>query len=103
MYVDIIILILLLIAVVFVFKRFSSFVYAVALIDIFLRIVDFVARHLPIQGVTDYLDKYFPSSISYMIDKYTNGIVEDILMWGFVGLYVCFWFYVASYFVNKRK
>ena len=103
MYVDLVIIVLLLIAVVFVFRRFSSFVYAICLIDIFLRIIDYVARHIPVTGISEYLDKYFPSSIGFMITKYTNGIVADILMWVFVGLYVCFWFYVASYFVNKRK
>ena len=76
---------------------------ALELIDIFLRIVDFIARHVPVTGIAEYLDKYFPSSIGFMITKYTNGIVADILMWCYVGLFVCFWFYVASYFVNKRK
>ena len=103
MYIDIVIIVLLLIAVVFVFRRFSSFVYALCLIDIFLRIVDFIARHLPVAGITDYLDKYFPNSIGFIIEKYTNGIVEDILLWGYVIIFAIFWFYVAGYFINKRK
>ena len=42
MYIDVIVLLVLLGVVIFLFRKFSSFVYAVAIIDIFLRILTFI-------------------------------------------------------------
>ena len=103
MYIDLIIVVAVLVIVLVVFKRFSSFVYAIALIDMFLRIVNYIASNLPITVVGTDIEKFFPSSVELIITKYTNGILCNVLMWVFVGLYACFWFYALTYFLNKRK
>ena len=79
MYIDVAILAILLIAVVFIFRRFSSFIYSICLIDIFLRIINFAATHIPIEGVSNYVAVNFPNSVANIIEKYTNGVVEDVL------------------------
>ena len=103
MYIDLIVLIVLLIVVIFVFKRFSSFVYSLAIIDIFLRIVTFIRDNVPIPELKALLVKYFPESVPFILDRYTNGIIFAILMWIYVFFYICFLVYITKYFIKKRK
>ena len=42
MYIDLIVLIILLVIVIMFFKRFSSFVFFMAIVEIFLRILEFI-------------------------------------------------------------
>lgn len=99
MYIDLIIIIVLLIAVIVIFRRFSSFVYAMAIVDIFLRIMDFLRVKVPLAE----LERIFPSSIPAILDKYTNDILLDILLWAYVFIYACFLVYITNYFIHKRK
>ena len=99
MYVDLIFVVLLLLLVIILFKRFSSFVYAFAIIDIFLRIICFLKIKVPLKE----LGKIFPESISAIFEKYADGIILDILLWLYVSIYVCFLIYITSYFIKKKK
>ena len=99
MYIDLIIVLVLLILVVFFYRRFSSFVYSVAIIDIFLRILDYLIVNVPLKD----LGEIFPASIPSILAKYTEGALFDILMWIFVFIYVCFLVYVTKYFIKKKK
>ena len=103
MYIDSLVLIILLIVVVFVFKRFSSFVYSVAIIDIFLRIVTFIRDNVPVPELKALLVKYFPESIPNILGRYTSGIIFSLLMWIYVFFYICFLVYITKYFIKKRK
>ncbi|MBR1386472.1 MAG: hypothetical protein IJ568_06550 [Bacilli bacterium] len=99
MYIDLIIVIVLLLLVIFVFRKFSSFVYALAIIDIFLRIIDYLRLNVPLKE----LGNIFPSNIPAILDKYTDGMLLQILMWIYVFIYVCFLVYITNYFIHKRK
>ena len=99
MYVDLIIVILLLLLVLVLFRRFSSFVYAFAIIDITLRILCFLKVKVPLKE----LGKIFPESIPAIFEKYTNDIVLELLLWAYVFVYVCFLVYITSYFIKKKK
>ncbi len=103
MYIDLIIIIVLLLLVLFVFRRFSSFVYSMAIIDIFLRLLNYICTHLPFEAVKTYVENYFPKDIGAIIGKYTSGIFCDVLMWGYVIVYLIFLGYITAYFVNKKK
>ena len=103
MYIDVFILVILLIIVVLCFRRFSSFVYSVAIIDIFLRILAFIRDNVPVPELKSLISKYFSSSIPAIIGKYTNGILYTIIMWIFVFIYMCFLFYVVRTFIHKKK
>ena len=99
MYIDLIVVILILLLVLILFKRFSSFVYAVAIIDITLRILCFLKIKVPLRE----LGNIFPESIPAIFEKYTNDIVLDLLLWAYVFIYTCFLVYITSYFIKKKK
>ncbi|MBO5375665.1 MAG: hypothetical protein J6A52_02310 [Bacilli bacterium] len=103
MYIDLIIVIVLLLVVLIFFRRFSSFVYSVAILDIFLRIVTFIKNNVPIPELRTLIGTYCPESISSIIGKYSNGIFYTILMWGFVFIYICFLCYTIKVFIRKKK
>ena len=90
-------------AIVFFFKRtFSGFVYSVAVVDIFLRILAYLKLHLFTGEVASFFIKYFPNSIPSIISKYTSSTLETVLMWVYVGIMIVFEFYVIRTFFNKK-
>ena len=103
MYIDLIILTVLILHVIFVFRRFDSFVYLMAIIEIFLRILTFVKNNIGLKDVAGIIDKYLPENIFSIIDKYTNGVVNIILKWGFVAIMAVFLGYIVYYFIKKKK
>ena len=102
MYIDLGIVLVLLIVVVIFFRKFSSFVYAFAIIDIFLRILSFIKNNT-VPELHNLIDKYLPESIGAIIGKYTSGIVYTLLMWVYVIIFCIFLSYIISYFIKKRK
>ncbi len=103
MYIDAIIITLLLALVLMFFRRFSSFVFSVAIIDIFLRILTFIKHNIGLPDVSALINKYIPENIIAIIDKYTSGIVQTILEWAFVFIMVVFLVYIIKIFVSKKK
>jgi len=96
-------LILLFVAVIAFFKKVSNFVYSVAIIDIFLRILDFIKYNVKIDSIGNFIGKYFPSNMISIIDKYTSGIISDILTWIYVIIMIAFeYFIIREFFRNKR-
>ncbi len=102
MYFDVILLVAIILLVIFCFRRFSSFVYIVAILDITLRILNFIRINVPVPELQALLKSYFPASIPHVIDKYTSGIVTTVIMWGFVIIYSIFLSYVFKTFLKKR-
>lgn len=102
MYVDLAVVIILLIVVGIFFRRFSSFVYAFAIMDIFLRIMAFF-RDNTVPEVKALIGKYLPSSIAAIIGKYSSGLFYTLLMWAYVIIFIIFLSYITSYFIRKRK
>ncbi len=103
MYADLIIVLILLGIVVFFFRRFSSFVYATAIIDIFLRILSFIKYNVDVPELKSLIGKYFPESIAGIINSYTSGVFNVIIMWAYVIIYAIFLGYIVKYFIYKRK
>ena len=103
MYIDLIVLIILILIVVMFFKRFSSFVFFMAIVDLLLRILAFVRANIGLADVSNLIAKYFPSSVFEIISKYTNGVVTTILDWCFVGIMTIFLFYIIKIFIHKKK
>ncbi len=99
MSIELVVVVLILLLVIFLFRRFSSFVYALAIIDIFLRIMYFLRVKVPLKE----LGNIFPSNIPAIFEKYTNGIILDILLWAYVFVYACFLVYITNYFLHKKK
>lgn len=100
---DVIILIAVIVLFVFLFKRtFSSFVYAVAVTDIFFRIVTYLKIKLTSGALYAFLDKNIPSNIPAVIEKYTNYEFSIVLIWGYVILMIVFEFYAIRTFMHKK-
>ncbi len=103
MYIDIIVLVVILILVVMFFKRFSSFVLALGIIETFLRIVSFIKNNIHARDIAIVLNKYIPDNIFAIIDSYTRGLLNICLKWFFVILMCCFLFYITKVFLKKKK
>ena len=103
MYIDIVALILIIILVVILNKRFSTFVLTVGALDILLRIIDFIKNNLGLKDLSRFLDKFFPSSFFGIIDKYTDGDINIILKWIFTILMIVFLRYIIKILLKKKK
>ncbi len=100
---DVVIMMAIIGAIVFFFKRtFSGFVYSVAMVDIFLRVLAFIKAKLFAGNILVFLNKWFPVSVPAMIDKYTDGVLCEVLIWVYVGIMVVFLFYTLRIFINKK-
>lgn len=103
MYIDVLVLIILMVVVIMFFKRFSSFVFFMAIVDIFLRILAFVKDNIGLPDVSALIGKYFPESVSAIISKYCSGLVNTILQWAFVIIMCIFLGYIVKIFIHKKK
>ncbi len=99
---DLIILVVLIGIVVFFFKQFSSFVYFVMIADIFLRLMHGIAGLLKIVEFTNFVDKYIPASVPGIINTYSTGIFNTLLILGYIILVSIFEFYTIRIFFKKR-
>lgn len=102
MYIDLAVVLILLIVVVVFFRKFSSFVYAFAIIDIFLRIMTFIKNNT-VPELKSLIGKYLPESIAAIIGRYSSGLVYTLLMWLYVIIFAIFLGYITNYFIHKRK
>ncbi len=104
MYIDLIIFILLIVLVLAFFRRFDSFVLSVGIIDIFLRILFFIRTNIIIKGLEDVIDRFLPSSVPGIIDRYLDpGVVNTIFKWIYVVIMCIFLYYVIRVFIKKKK
>lgn len=98
--IDLIIICVLIILTILVFRKFSSIIYSIVIIDLFFRIIDYIVNKLP--GMNE-IDNIMPDSIPAILAKYTEGVLYDILEWIYVGVYAVFLVYIIIYFIHKRK
>lgn len=103
MYIDLIVFIILLVLVIMFFKRFSSFVFFVAIFDMILRILTFFKNNIPLPDVSALIDKYIPSGILGIIDRYSSGVIQIILNWCYVIIMIIFLCYICKIFFKKKK
>lgn len=100
---DVVIMMVIIGAIVFFFKRtFSGFVYSVAMVDIFLRVLAFLKAKLFAGNILVFLNKWFPVSVPVLIDKYTDGVLCEVLTWVYVGIMIVFLFYTVRIFIKKK-
>ena len=84
------------------FKTFDSFIYFVAVVDIFLRILTFIKVHVSVPELQALIGRYFPESVPAIINKYTNGIVNTIFIWVYAIIFMIFLFYTVRIFLRKK-
>ena len=102
MYLDAVIVIALVIFAVCWFRRFSKLVYAFAIIDIFFRLIHFIAANLGIKEFTRWVNRIFPKSIPAIIGNYSSGVLYVILIWIYIVLMVFFLGYTVRTFIRKK-
>lgn len=96
-----IIIILIIIILVLLFKRtFSSVIYSIVIVDIFLRLVEFL--RVNIGGQFALIFKGIPSNLNVVISNYTGGLIESILTWLLFAVYILFEFYIIRTFLRKH-
>ena len=90
-------------AIVFFFKRtFSGFIYAVGMVDIFLRILAFLKTQLLGGEALAFVNRWFPASIPAIISKYTDGAFTTVLFWIYIIIMIIFEVYIIKGFIKKR-
>ncbi len=99
---DLIILVILIGIVVFFFKTFSSFIYFLAIVDIFLRIITFFKLQLANYEIYAILNKYIPTSIPGILNAYSTGILNTVLIWLYVIAMIIFESYIIKTFFRKK-
>lgn len=97
---DIIILVLIVVLIAVIFKKPDNTIIFIGLIDIFLRIVDFIGNNTT-KEINNIINKYLPSSIPGIISKYSSGTIETVLIWGFVILMSIFLYYVFRMLLRR--
>lgn len=104
MYIDLIIFILIIIAVVAFFRSFSSFVYLVVSLDILYRLLHFIADNVKVPELTSLINKYIPTDVVGLVSKYvgTSGIIYTILIWLVFIIYCVFLFYLVRTIVKRN-
>ena len=95
----IIIAVILLIIAIFSSKKTNVFI-AFGLIDVFLRIMNYVGNHT-ISEINSIINKIFPDSIGAIIKNYSTGVLQDILMWVYVFLMALFFYYVLRMLLKR--
>lgn len=97
---DIVVIFIILLIVALVFKRFDNVVIFLGIIDIFLRILDYIGKNT-IEEVNNIINKIFPDSIPAIINGYSSGILASILMWVYVLLMILFVYYVFRILLHR--
>ena len=97
---DIVILLIIVLLIAIIFKKVSNTIIFLGLIDIFLRILNFIGNNTT-REINAIINKYFPASIPGIITKYSSGIIETILVWGYVILMCMFLYYVFRMLLRR--
>jgi len=99
---DLVIILVLMAIVILVFKRFSSFIYFVGIVDIFLRTMTYIKQMLNVKEISNFIGKYIPSSIPSILGNYSEGILYDVLMWLYIIGMIIFLSYLIRTFFKKK-
>ena len=101
--IEVIILAVLVALTIIFFRKFSNVIYIICIIDIFLRILSKIESMLNIAKFSNFVNKYFSSSIESIINIHSNGVLNTILIWLYIGIYMVFLFYIVRTFFKKKK
>ena len=91
--ISIVVIFIILLIVALSLKKVSNVIIVFGLIDIVLRILDYIGKHT-VKEINDIINKILPDSIPAIINSNSSGILCDILMWGYIVLMILFVYYV---------
>ena len=101
-----ILLIVLVVSIILVgifFKDFRSVVYFLGIIEIFFRLAHRIESLLEIKEFSYFVSKYIPISLEEVINTYSSGILNTVLIWILVLLFIYFEWYLIKYWLKKKK
>ena len=98
-----IILVIAIIIVGLIFKDFKSEVYFIAITDILFRLLHKFIELINIKPITKLINTYIPNSLESVINYYSSGILNTVLIWVLFLLYCYFIYYLIIYWIKKRK
>ena len=104
MLINLIVFIVVVLIIVFIFRRFSSFVYAICAMDILYRLLHFVTDNVPVKELSNIINKYIPGSVVAMISKYTGtgGLLYTLVIWFMFVMYAILLFYIIRILVKRK-
>lgn len=82
-------------------RKFSTAVYGIAVIDIFLRIVNYIIYKY-FDGVKSGFFYNMPGSLLGLTDKYLSGFFFELFAFAYIVIMACFLFYTARDFIKKK-
>lgn len=103
MYVDLFVLIALLVFVIIYSKRFQTYIFGFAMIDLLFRILNVINSYIPIESVKSFVKNYVPSSIPNIINKYTDDTINIVLIFVYVAIMVIFLYYTIKIFIKRKR
>lgn len=101
-----VVLIILVIAIIVVglfFKNFKSVLYFLGIVEIFFRLIHKLADLLGIKQFISFTSKYIPESLESIINNYSSGILNTVLIWILLFLFIYFEWYLIKYWIKKKK
>jgi hypothetical protein len=99
---DLIIILVLIVVIAFFFKDFKNVVYFLGILEIFFRLIHFVANRLGIKEFTNFVNAYIPGTLLDIIGKYANGLLYEIFVWILVFMFGALEFYLIKYFIKRN-
>ena len=102
-YIDLVVLIVLLVFVIIYSNRFQTYMFGFGMIDILFRILNLINGFIPIKEIKNFINTYIPASIPSVINHYTTGIFNTVLIWVYIVIMVVFLYYIVRVFVKRKK
>ena len=102
-YIDLVVLIVLLVFVITYSKRFQTYMFGFGMIDILFRILNLINGFIPIKEIKNFINTYIPASIPSVINHYTTGIFNTVLIWVYIVIMAVFLHYIVRVFVKRKK
>lgn len=98
---ELIIILILLVIVTYIFKKLNSLVYSVAIIDIFFRIIHFLKGNIVSPELYNLVSNNIPESLPSLINKYTTGMFNEVLIWIYVINFIILEIYLIKTLIKK--
>ena len=99
---DLIIFLIVLVFVFFFYGKFKSFIYAIGIIDLVLRLLNMIDMNIDWPSVNKFIEKYIPDSIVAIIDNNCNGIINTLAIWAYMICIGIFIYYVFNTFLKRK-
>ena len=85
------------------FRKFSSIVYAIFIIDLILRALTYIKWNINLLDIKNVINNYIPENVPAIFGKYLTGLPYTIVMWIYIIFMFIFIGYLVRTFIKKRK